>query len=154
MAKRVSPAPGDDEQLAVSCSSTESLRLGRSQRYRMIRGLAFGAWVETAGKSQIPRPVTTAVRRTSATSCLCTRSVSPCSTIPSPTAQQATLGRPRREAESAYGTGSALRLLLGGDTNSRVRYGKELGSPSSVVQTTVRRFAASGIKVAKAVSTV
>ncbi len=120
----------------------------------MIREPVHGAWVETAGRPQAPKPVTTVIRRTSATSCLCTRSVSPCSTIPSPTARQATLGRPRREAESAYGTGSATRLLLGADTNSRMRYGEGLGSPTSVVQPTVRRFATSGIRAAKAVSTV
>lgn len=95
----------------------------------MIREPVHGAWVETAGRPQAPKPVTTVIRRTSATSCLCTRSVSPCSTIPSPTARQATLGRPRREAESAYGTGSATRLLLGADTNSCVRYGERPGSP-------------------------
>ena len=104
-----------------------------------------GTWAEASGEPCVPGPATTVVRRTSATGRLCSRSVSPCSTIPSPQVRQRTLDRPRREADSAYGTGSAYRLQARLDTNLTARpplVGAKAGEHvSPTARHTVRRFA-------------
>lgn len=75
--------------------------------------VAWGNWCD-----KLPLTRKSDDRCSSSTCSLCVRSVSPCSTIPQPPRRQRIPGRPRREAESAYGTGSTIRLMMGADTNN------------------------------------